>query len=98
MSDLEHVVELGQGFRGGDVEKSNVSQIYYFCLLQTLNIEMLSHRYFVAEVKDCCELSENEGKMTLFQKRGPQVPNHREPECTTSFHGWSFQNTQEGMW
>lgn len=37
---------------------------------------MLRHRYFVAEVKDCSELSENEGKMTLLQKCGPQIPNH----------------------
>lgn len=37
---------------------------------------MLTRRYFVAEVKDCSELSENEGKMTLFQKCGPQIPNH----------------------
>lgn len=37
---------------------------------------MLRHRYFVAEVKDCSELSESEGKMTLLQKCGPQIPNH----------------------
>lgn len=76
VSDWERVVEQGQGSKGRDADKSRVSQVYYFCSHWTLSVEMLTRWYFVAEVKDCSELSENEGKMTLFQKCGLQIPNH----------------------